>query len=177
MAKQELDWITIKGFKSIGSIEKLPLRDINVVIGPNGSGKSNFIGVFSFLNAIREGRLQDYVTVAGGAEKVLHFGSKTKKIELHISFEEEKNQYSLTLSPTNTDELFPTEEYAYFWNKDRYNEPYGQGVIRKGKEAGIAEGNTTLTRLDKSKLENWLEDYSLGQLWGKNELGGRPSKA
>ena len=23
----------------------------------------------------------------------------------------------------------------------------------------------------------WLEDYSLGQLWEKNELGGRPAKA
>ena len=47
------------------------------VIGPNGSGKSNFIGVFSFLNAIREGRLHDYVRKVGGAEKLLHFGSKT----------------------------------------------------------------------------------------------------
>ena len=28
---------------------------MTVLIGPNGSGKSNFIGVFSFLNAVREG--------------------------------------------------------------------------------------------------------------------------
>ncbi|HEY3915909.1 MAG TPA: AAA family ATPase [Verrucomicrobiae bacterium] len=33
---------------------------------------------------------------------------------------------------------------------------------------------TQLTRLDSPKLEAWLEDYSLGQLWEKNELGGRP---
>ena len=77
MPSSELDYITVKGFKSFASIEKLLLQPINVVIGPNGSGKSNFIGVFAFLNAIREGRLQDYVTKAGGAEKVLHFGSKT----------------------------------------------------------------------------------------------------
>jgi predicted ATPase len=32
--------ITIKGFKSIASIEKLELRPINVLIGANGSGKS-----------------------------------------------------------------------------------------------------------------------------------------
>ena len=42
----ELDTITVKGFKSIASIEKLKLGAINVLIGPNGSGKSNFIGVF-----------------------------------------------------------------------------------------------------------------------------------
>ncbi len=70
----ELDYITIKGFKSIASVEKLKLGSINVVIGANGSGKSNFIGVFSFLNAIREGRLEDYVIKSGGANKVLHFG-------------------------------------------------------------------------------------------------------
>lgn len=72
----ELDFITVKGFKSIASIEELKLGAINVVIGPNGSGKSNFIGVFSFLHAIRQGHLQEYILTAGGAEKVLHFGSK-----------------------------------------------------------------------------------------------------
>jgi predicted ATPase len=36
-------------------------------------------------------------------------------------------------------------------------------------------GNSThLRRLETDKLESWLEDYSLGQLWEKNELGGRP---
>ena len=89
----ELGTITIKGFKSIASIEELKLEAINIVIGPNGSGKSNFIGVFSFLHAIREGHLQEYVIKAGGAEKVLHFGSKvTDALSLHISFGESVNQ-------------------------------------------------------------------------------------
>src|SRR5712692_612365 len=104
----ELDTITVKGFKSIASIEKLKLGAINVLVGPNGSGKSNFIGVFSFLHAIREGHLEKYVTEAGGAEKVLHFGSKvTKKLELHISFEDGVNQYEIELSPTANDKLQP----------------------------------------------------------------------
>ncbi|KSU64633.1 hypothetical protein AS034_02005 [[Bacillus] enclensis] len=29
-------------------------------------------------------------------------------------------------------------------------------------------------RLDKEQLEDWFEDYSLGELWDKNLLGGRP---
>lgn len=37
-----------------------------------------------------------------------------------------------------------------------------------------AEGATQLRRLESSKLAAWLEDYSLGQLWEKNEFGGRP---
>ncbi|WP_179401105.1 AAA family ATPase [Burkholderia guangdongensis] len=30
-------------------------------------------------------------------------------------------------------------------------------------------------RLDAASLENWLEEYSLGDLWERNVLGGRPS--
>ena len=33
-----LDWITIKGFKSIKNVERLKLNPINLLIGPNGSG-------------------------------------------------------------------------------------------------------------------------------------------
>ncbi|MDQ6700348.1 MAG: AAA family ATPase, partial [Acidobacteriota bacterium] len=36
------------------------------------------------------------------------------------------------------------------------------------------EGGTEVTRLDPAQLATWLEEYSLGQLWEKNELGGRP---
>ena len=46
------------------------------------------------------------------------------------------------------------------------------------EDALVAErvaGGTELRRLDADRLEIWLEDYSLGQLWEKNELGGRPS--
>jgi len=37
------------------------------------------------------------------------------------------------------------------------------------------DGSTRLKRLDADRLESWLRRYSLGQLWEKNELGGRPS--
>jgi predicted ATPase len=35
-------------------------------------------------------------------------------------------------------------------------------------------GGTHITHLESSKLAKWLEDYSLGQLWEKNEFGGQP---
>ena len=41
--------------------------------------------------------------------------------------------------------------------------------------ADRVNGATTLRRLDGEKLTVWLEDYSLGQLWEKNEFGGRPT--
>jgi predicted ATPase len=37
---QPVDKITIKGFKSIRSLEDFPLRNLNILIGANGAGKS-----------------------------------------------------------------------------------------------------------------------------------------
>lgn len=33
---------------------------------------------------------------------------------------------------------------------------------------------TTFRRLDSDSLKQWLDDYSIGELWGKNVLGGTP---
>lgn len=35
---------------------------------------------------------------------------------------------------------------------------------------------TVFKRLDQEKLADWLEEYSLGELWKQNILGGRPSR-
>jgi len=136
----ELDTITIKGFKSIASIEVLKLGAINVLIGPNGSGKSNFIEVFSFLHALREGRLQDYVIKAGGADKVLHFGSKiTQTIEIDISFQEGVNQYQIVLAATQADQLYPKSEVVCYRRKQHCSKPYYEGLQPRGIEAGISD--------------------------------------
>ena len=135
----ELDYITVRGFKSIASIEELRLGAMNVLIGPNGSGKSNFIGVFSFLNALRSGKLQDYVIRAGGADKVLHFGAReTDELYIDISFEDRSNRYEITLRPAGADDLVPGSEFAYFWDKARYPDPLDIFVEPAGREAGIS---------------------------------------
>lgn len=36
------------------------------------------------------------------------------------------------------------------------------------------DGETTLARLQPAKLEQWLSEYTLGQLWEKDEFGGNP---
>ncbi|MGD0074612.1 MAG: AAA family ATPase, partial [Candidatus Binataceae bacterium] len=155
-----LDFITVKGFKSIASLEKVGLRPINVLIGANGSGKSNFIEVFSFLHAVREGRLQDYVRKAGGAEQLLHFGSKvTEKITIRISFQQEVNQYDLSLKPTEDDSLYASSEWVYFWDKSRgFSSPIGQDLLPResGREAGISSPNVTrISGWVRLRLGSW----------------------
>jgi predicted ATPase len=43
--------------------------------------------------------------------------------------------------------------------------------------ADRVNGGTVLTRLEADKWTDWLEEYSLGQLWEKAEFGGRPGDA
>ena len=138
----ELANITIKGFRSIASITELALGPINVLIGPNGSGKSNFVAVFSFLRAIREGRLQDYVATAGRANRLLHFGARvTPEMNISLWFNNPsgtQNGYTIRLTPTDVDELLPYD-VCHFWNKDRYpDSPYNVSLTRPGMEAGIS---------------------------------------
>jgi len=86
--------------------------------------------------------LRDYVTQAGGAEKLLHFGSKTtKEINIHLSFAGEVNQYKLTLSPTSDDGLYPSYEAALFWDKSVHEKPFDTRLSPRGqgREAGISD--------------------------------------
>jgi predicted ATPase len=160
MPTNALDYITIKGFKSIASIEKLELRPVNVVIGANGSGKSNFLGAFDFLEAIREGRLREYVTATGGAERVVHFGSKTTaQLELQLAFHRGGGGevgYKLLLSRSADDGLFPASEQVHLTSppldiETRQIESRGQG-----REAGLSDPNpNTFGILIRSLLANW----------------------
>ena len=152
-----LDFITIEGFKSIASLNELKLGPINVLIGPNGSGKSNFIGVFSFLNAIRSGRLQLYVMRAGGADRILHFGSRTtESMRIRLSFENQKNQYEIQLQATETDELHPGIETISSWDKAEYDRPYEDGLLGRGGEAGISlPANRGIHRYVQNHLDSW----------------------
>ena len=151
----ELDHITIRGFRSIASIDELKLGDINVLIGPNGSGKSNFIGVFAFLHAIREGQLQDYVAKAGGADRLLHFGVRnTNQIYLDVSFRDGVNRYTVQLEPTDLDALIPTTESVFFWNKN-YPRPYDDSLERIGNEAGISGSNPGISDHVRQHLDSW----------------------
>jgi len=158
--KGELDYLTVKGFRSIKSIEELKLQRINVLVGANGSGKSNFVGVFEFLGVLRQGQLVAYTDAAGGAERILHFGSKvTPEIELEISFRDGKNGYHVALSPTTEDRFRVHDERGWFWNKSKDPGPYDVSLAGSGKEAGISEpqgnGRKTVADWVQSELESW----------------------
>ena len=150
-----LDYISIKGFRSIREIEKLELRPINVLVGANGSGKSNFVGAFAFLNAIRRGRLSRYLGQRGGANKILHFGAKvTSELEIEVSFCDKVNGYRITLEATDTDQFSIKNEQCWFWDK-RYPLPYSEKLSSFDGEAGISQSQKKTAGWVQSRLDSW----------------------
>jgi len=152
----KLNKIKIEGFKSIKS-EVFDLTSINVLIGANGSGKSNFIEAFNLLKSITDGRLSQYVKRVGGAQRLLHFGSKeTNEIRLHVHFNDSVDQYEIALEATDLDELFPADEYTYYWKKSQFPQPYNEGLNPEGKEAGIsAQNQKRVGAYVKAELKSW----------------------
>lgn len=136
----ELDTISIKGFKSIASIDKLKLGAINVVIGPNGSGKSNFIGAFNLLKALRAGRLQDYAGKIG-VENLLYFGPKmTDALQFALAFHGDvERRYSVRLEPGMSTDLLPVAETAAQDPTEETVTPVSERLRRHGSEAGLSE--------------------------------------
>ena len=107
--------ITIQGFRSIAELKELELRPLNILIGANGSGKSNFLGALDLLQTVlRPGGvnlLSEYVTRAGGAESLLHFGAKvTPTIRFAVSFQDGGDDFRVELRFGADDQFFPRIE-------------------------------------------------------------------
>jgi predicted ATPase len=109
----KLQWLTVKGYESIRSIERLELSDLNIIIGQNGAGKSNFVSLFRFLARLAREELQDYIVKQGGINKILHFGPRiTQRLELY--FQSDVNEYNVVLEPTSEGTLIFTKEACSF---------------------------------------------------------------
>lgn len=97
--EKQLNSLTIKGFKSLRSVENLQLKSLNVLIGGNGVGKSNFVDYFRMLGEMMAGSLQLWVRTQGGADRLLSYGVKeTQKIQSSLNFS--GNEYLFELEPT-----------------------------------------------------------------------------
>lgn len=146
MAK--LNKLTVKGFKSIKSLEDFELRNLNVLIGANGAGKSNFISLFRLLNNIYHQNLQLYLQKQGGVDSILHFGRKfTNHIHLKFSFEMKKEEfenfydielyenhftssYELILAPTQDNKMIFENEFVSFLAKSYYHNGHFESPLK-----------------------------------------------
>jgi predicted ATPase len=111
--KSKLTSIGVGRFKSIKDIQLPSLNPINVFIGANGAGKSNLVSLFLLLKAIANGKLQEFVGRAGGADSLLYYGAKATSmiwIALKFEFKTGPGDYFMMLASTATDSLVFSQE-------------------------------------------------------------------
>ena len=117
--RNRLDKITLRGFKTIKSLENFEPGPLTALIGPNGVGKSNFISFFRMMSwaLADKDNLPLYVGQHGGATALLHDGpSKTREIEADITIKTDAgdNQYAFRLFFAAGDTLiFADERYRF----------------------------------------------------------------
>ena len=108
-----MDYIEINGYKSIKNT-RLNLNHINILIGANGSGKSNLISFFDFLNRLYSRKLNEYIALKGGDNKILHKGKKnTDTISFKVEFGNGQNGYSAQIKSRTDGFVFLQENLIY----------------------------------------------------------------
>ncbi len=153
MSEITLKSFSIKGYKSIKSIEGFEPRPVNILIGPNGSGKSNFISFFKFLSWMlnSDGKLQEHVAYLGGANDILHDGADvTKSIDGYIELETSSgiNEYAFSLMFAKPDKLVFREEKYRFKSNSIQGEPRWSSCGVGHEEAHLPEvSNQTATAI------------------------------
>ncbi len=130
--------MTLKGFKSIRSLEDFALGPVNVLIGANSSGKSNFVSFFTLLHEMVEGRLEKATNKAGGADVHLYLGPKvTRKIEAHLTFG--RNGYGFVLEPTADNRLIFDDERIQFSGDPPMTRSVNRSIGRGHSESKLRE--------------------------------------
>ncbi len=80
--------LTIKGFKSIESLEDFEMRNLNILIGANGAGKSNFVEFFRILRETTKENLGSFLGSEVWIDDLFFMGPKfTQRISADVEFE------------------------------------------------------------------------------------------
>ncbi len=129
--------VSINGFRSLKSIQKLQLPQLTVLIGANGVGKSSFICFFEMLGwMLRSRNLQEFVLRKGGGDDQFFMGSRiTPSInaELRIATDEGFNDYQFQIAHLSAGDTVMLTQEAY-----RYSDASKGGQAKWSNVRGVS---------------------------------------
>ncbi len=156
----KIDTVTLRGYKSIASLDKFKMHNLNVLIGANGAGKSNFISIFRMLAALAEGNLQLFVQRQGGPDALLHgTRARTDIIETEIYFERGdsgvSNGYRISLIPTTDNRLIFSREETWIDGVYTSNKAISLGAAHD--EARLRHDKQPVSSYVRRAMRSWRQ--------------------
>ena len=99
----KINYLEIKGFKSIQNVELKDVSPFMVLAGANGTGKSNFVDALAFLSKVIDIGVSKAVSEFGSIENLISPKHKAGDISYKIEFEIEKQiyQYEIMIALKN----------------------------------------------------------------------------
>ena len=141
--------LTVRGFKSIRTLESFELGALNVLIGANGAGKSNFVDLFALAGALARGNLELAVARQGGPDAVL-FGGRERTERMEAAFDFGERAYEVALEP---------EGGRLIVARERMVEKTGpEQVIR---DFGVGGGEARLPAAERGNLTPTMRDFEV----------------
>ena len=183
-----LEKLTIRGFKSIQSLDGLDLLAVNLLIGGNGAGKSNLIEFFKMLRAMMGLRLAEFgdykpslarfLENKGGIGNFLFGGvQQSREISAELVFNDARNAYRFAICPT-ADGSFALANEDFFYNGLSYKPSYwefGRGAA-SNQESSLpamyeqAEANNRQTRYQY--IFNSIRSWQIYQFHDTSQFAG-----
>lgn len=144
--------VTIEGFRSLRSIQKLELPLLTVLIGANGAGKSTLIRFFEMLSwMLKAKNLQEFIVRHGGGEDQFFMGARTTPrihAELRLETTSGNNDYRFDLAHLSAGDTVMVMNEAYRFSAHGIATPARWTEIGSvGKESGLLDekGRTAKT--------------------------------
>ena len=169
-----IEYVQIKGFRSLAEVTLANMPQATVLIGANGSGKSNFMRFFEMLSwMLRSKKLGEFIARQGGADDQLFGGNAyTPRMEAEIRMRTDsgRNDYLFMLSFAHPDRFLFSREAFRFSRAEYSTEAEWQELNSGHTEAQIVEAaqgfwnsNSSINTTTASVIVNLLRDCAVFQ--------------
>ncbi len=164
---RKIDFVRIRGFRSLADVELSGLSNATVLIGANGSGKSNFIRFFDMLSWMLRRQFGEFVERCGGADDQLYGGNTTTgriqgEVTVGSDLFDDLFVYQFALSYAQPDRLIFTEEAIGVGSEDsRPTPPFqhlGSGGHREAEIVEAAQAADWETKLQDIQAEEPFDE-------------------